>query len=160
MPIEPASYSTVIVETTIAADPARVWRALTDEMGAWWPAEFYAGGEPGARTMKLDARPGGLMIEHWGGDAGVVWATVNAVERGRHLEMSGLVFPKWGGPSMWLGSWELEGDGGRTRLRFTEAAVGRLADNYLEEKEKSWRFLFDGALKAHLEGREPPTWQG
>ena len=160
MPIEPASYSIVIVETTITADPARVWRALTEEMDAWWPAEFYAGGEPGARTMKLDARPGGLMVEHWGGDAGVVWAAVNAVERGRHLEVSGLVFPKWGGPSMWLGSWELEPAGDGTRLRFTEGAVGRISDGYTEEKRKGWGFLFDGALRAHVEGRELPKWPG
>jgi uncharacterized protein YndB with AHSA1/START domain len=159
MTTDHAAHATVLVETTIAATAADVWRALTEEIDAWWPDASYSGGSPDLRSMRLDARPGGQMAEHWGDGEGLVWGTVNTVERERLLEVSGLVFPRWGGPSMWFGSWELQPDGDRTRLRFTEAAFGRIPDGYRDDKEKGWRFLFDGALKAYLERREPPVWE-
>jgi hypothetical protein len=88
-----------------------------------------------------------------------VWAQVVHVDRPRTLEITGYSFPQWGGPSMMLGSWQLEADGDVTVLRFSESAIGHIGESYAVEKEKGWTFLFDGALKAHVEGTAPPVWK-
>ncbi|HVS12486.1 MAG TPA: SRPBCC domain-containing protein [Thermoanaerobaculia bacterium] len=159
MEIANARYATVRVETRIAADPATVWRALTEEIGAWWPDAFYTGGTPTGRTLRFDASPGGVMLEDWGGGQGLVWGQVVTVDRPSKLEVTGYAFPQWGGPATWLGTWDLEADGDATVVRFTEAAVGRITEDSMADKEKGWRFLFDRALKAHVEGTKPPVWE-
>jgi len=68
------------------------------------------------------------------------------------------VFPNWGGPSIWFGSWELKADGAVTILSFSESTVGRVSDSYVAEKEKGWNFLFGGALKPYVEGTPAPEW--
>jgi hypothetical protein len=88
-----------------------------------------------------------------------MWGQVVTVDRPRKLEVIGYAFPQWGGPSTWLGTWDLQADGNVTVVRFSESAVGRITEEYGADKEKGWRFLFDGALKAYVEGTEPPVWQ-
>ena len=99
------------LEIEIAGTPEAVWAALTDGIDAWWPAEFYTGGLEETRTFTLEARPGGRMYENWGGGAGTLWATIASVEPGVRLQATGTLFPNWGGPSLWFGSWELESQG-------------------------------------------------
>lgn len=159
MEIANAHYTTLHVETRISAGPETVWRALTDEIGEWWPDAFYTGGDPDGRALRFDARPGGTMIEDWGDGQGLMWGQVATVDAPRKLEVIGYAFPAWGGPSTWLGTWDLEADGDATIVRFSEAAVGRITEDYAADKEKGWRFLFDGALKAYVEGTEPPAWE-
>lgn len=156
---ELARTDKVTVETVIAADPAAVWRALTDDIDAWWPEAFYTGGDAATRRYVVEARPGGRMYEDWGDDQGLLWAVVNTVQKPSLLQIWGVAFPGWGGPSLLTGTWSLEADGSGTRLRFTEATVGKLSESHMRSKEKGWTFLFDGALKAHLEGRPVPTWE-
>lgn len=166
--LPPAHLSDLAMEVRIEASADAVWRALTEEIGAWWPGEFYTGGEPKSRNFVLEARPGGRMYEDWsagggsdGADgAGLLWATVYTVDPGKLLQVAGLGFPEWGGPSLWMGTWRLETDGDATLLRFQESAIGRIDERYVAEKEKGWNYLFAGVLKAHLEGREPPAWEG
>ncbi|MEO6594974.1 MAG: hypothetical protein ABIP94_09510 [Planctomycetota bacterium] len=57
-----------------------------------------------------------------------------------------------------LGSFELTAIEGGTQLRFSESAIGRIDAASMQEKDKGWRFLFEGCLRAHLEGTAPPTW--
>ena len=147
------------VEVRITGAIPAVWKALTNDIGAWWPEEFYAGGEPEKRRYYLETKPGGRMYEAWDGGGGVLWGTVVAVEPERRLQVMGTTFPNWGGPSFWFGTWELEADGTVTMLRFSESTVGRVSDSLAEQKEKGWRFLFGEALKAHVEGKPVPTWQ-
>ncbi len=156
--LPPAHLSDLVMEVRIEASTEAVWQALTEGIGAWWPAEFYTGGEPTSRDFVLEAWPGGRMYEQWGGDAGLLWATVYTVDPGKLLQVSGLGFPEWGGPSLWLGTWRLEADGEATRLRFQESALGKTDPHYVAEKDKGWSYLFAGALKAHLEATEPPAW--
>jgi len=146
------------METDIAASPDAVWTALTDNIGAWWPAEFYAGGEDGKRHFLLEAKPGGRMYEEWNDGGGILWATVYAVEPGRRLQVSGLSFPNWGGPSQWFGTWELSEQDGGTRLRFSEHAMGRVSDGYGADKVKGWEYLWD-VLKANVENKPAPEWR-
>ena len=147
------------MEIRITGAIGAVWKALTDDIGAWWPEEFYAGGEPERRAYYLETKPGGRMYETWEGGGGVLWGTVVAVEPARRLQVIGTTFPNWGGPSFWFGTWELAADGAVTILSFTESTVGRVSDSLMAQKEKGWRFLFGGALKAHVEGKPGPKWE-
>lgn len=161
-PLDPAKIGDLVVETVIDTTPEAAWRALTDDVAAWWPEEFYTGGDPRGRRFVLEPSPGGRMYEDWGEDGGLLWGTVLTVEKNRALEVVGHTSPRWGGPNTWVGVWTLEPtpepDPGGVRLRFRESAFGRVDEAYTAEKDKGWRFLFDGALKAHLEGTDPPAW--
>ena len=162
MSFETAKIGHLVLEVVIEAGAEPVWRALTEEIDAWWPDPFYAGGDPASRRFVLEAEPGGRMYEDWGEDGGLLWATVLTVERQRRLEVVGHASPRWGGPSSWIGHWSLEpesGPGGeRVRLRFEESSHGRVDGKYVADKEKGWSYLFAEALKAHVEGSEPPPW--
>ena len=146
-----AHSAVVRVETTIAALPSAVWRALTTEISGWWPDDFYAGGEPDARRFVLETHPGGRMYEDWGEGQGLVWATVQSVELERTLRVAGYVYPDFGGPTLWLGTWELEATRGGTSLRFTEAALGPMTEEGLARKKEGWTLLFGQALKDFVE---------
>ena len=147
------------MEIRVSGSVAAVWKALTDDIGAWWPDEFYAGGEPGKRRYYLETKPGGRMYEAWEEGGGVLWATVVTVDPAKQLQVIGTTFPNWGGPSLWFGTWELKASGTVTILSFTESTVGRISDSLAEEKEKGWRFLFGAALKSYVEGTPAPEWQ-
>lgn len=149
----------VLVETHIHASPAVVWNALTDGMDDWWPAEFYTGGDKSACTLHLEARPGGRVHEDYAAGGGLLWGTVVTVVPEQKLQVTGYGFPEWGGPSVWFGTWTLETADDGCLLRFTEHAVGKTSDGYFAEKQKGWTFLFDGALKAHVEGTPAPKWE-
>ncbi len=158
-----ASAGTAILEThmevRLSGTAETVWRALTTEIAAWWPEEFYAGGEPKKRRYHLEAEPGGRMFEEWEGGGGVLWATVVAVDPEKQLQVMGTNFPNWGGPSVWFGTWELEVDGSETVLRFSESTFGRTSDSLAAQKDRGWRYLFGGVLKAHIESTPVPAWE-
>lgn len=146
------------LEIDINATPERVWAALTEDISQWWPAEFYAGGEDGKRSYVLEAHPGGRMFEQWDAGGGVLWGNVVLVEPNVCLKVLGNVFPNWGGPTEWYGTWELTAQDNGTRLKYSESDVGRIADSGVGEKIKGWTFLWD-TMKAFVEGNPPPSWQ-
>ncbi len=151
-----ALVADVVLDVTIRATPAAVWRALTDDIDRWWPQAFYCGGGVGPRRFLLEPYPGGRMWEDHGDGDGLLWGTVIHVQRERVLELCGA----YAGPLAWVGRFELRGDGDATRLRFCESAIGRQDETTLRSKEQGWRFLFDGCLRAHVEGGTPPAWDG
>lgn len=148
----------VTLETTISASPETVWRALTEGIDAWWPSEFFTGGEEGKRSYHLEAEPGGRMYEEWE-NGGLLWAQVVTVRPNELLQVTGHAFPEWGGPSVMFATWKLEPDGEGCTLRFDEHVLGKTPDGYAADKLKGWTFLFDSALKAHVEGTPAPKWE-
>ena len=152
-----AQMNDLTMEIDIDAKRAVVWQSLTENIGDWWPAEFYAGGEADGRRFLLEPKPGGRMYESWDNGGGLLWATVYCVEPGQRLQVSGLSFPNWGGPSQWLGHWELSDQGAGTRLRFTEHTIGRVSDALTADKRKGWQFLWE-VLEAHCTGKPAPAW--
>ena len=143
------------ITTTLEIDtsPERVWHALTEDIGRWWPSDFYTGGSTGSRNFVLEARPGGRMYEVWDDGGGVLWATVIGVEPNERLQVLGSLFPAWGGPSEWFGIWKLTADGDKTELGFTESSLGRITAEGLSEKKKGWDFIHQ-TLKAYVEKSE------
>ena len=158
MEINNAQMLSFSMETRIDAPPETVWGALTDKIGEWWPAPFYSGGEDGKRIYVLEAHPGGRMYEDWGNGGGALWATVVTVEPGRMLQVSGLLFPNWGGPTQWYGTWTLSAESGGTKMTYSEADVGRVSEDSKAELYKGWSFLW-ATMKAYLEGTTPPVWE-
>jgi uncharacterized protein YndB with AHSA1/START domain len=158
MSISQAQIAEISMEVDIEASEQKVWKALTTDIGKWWPAEFFSGGETGKRSYYLEAKPGGAMGESWDSGGGVIWANVVGVEPNKRLQVTGTSFPGWGGPAQWLGVWELSANGKNTRLKFTENSIGYVSEGYEADKDKGWRFLWD-ALAAHVSGKPAPVWQ-
>lgn len=156
---ENAGFSEVRIETVIQAPREKVWKALTAEIGRWWPDEFYTGGDSGKREYLLEPNPGGRMFEDWGDGNGLLWGTVHTVQAPETLYVTGHSFPQWGGPTVLMIGWTLTEEGDGTRLVFVESALGRVTDEHTQSREKGWGFLFDRALKAFAEGAEPPVWE-
>jgi len=157
MSLDESNISNLQMEIEIDASQSDVWTALTENIGQWWPAEFYAGGESGSRTFSLEAMPGGRMMERWDNGGGVLWGTVIGVEPNVQLQVIGATFPRWGGPAQWFGTWELVPSGDKTLLKFSEQAIGRVSESGTREKDKGWQFLC-ATLKSHVEGNPPPVW--
>lgn len=155
---QPAEIARINMELSIDREPARVWAALTDNIGDWWPAEFYAGGEAGARDFQLEAWPGGRMFETWKNGGGALWGSVITVEPRALLQVLGSLFPNWGGPSQWYATWELKPNGKATVLTFSESSIGLLSDSGTAQTNKGWQFLWQ-SLKAHVEDKPPPAWR-
>ncbi|MEM8995522.1 MAG: SRPBCC domain-containing protein [Acidobacteriota bacterium] len=154
----PALIAGVTVETVINGPREAVWRSLTEHIQAWWPENFYVGGESGKRRFVLEDQIGGRMYEEWGDGGGLLWGTVCTLRPGELLQIVGHTFPDWGGPSQWYGTLTLEPADGGVRVRFSESAVGQVDPKRLRGNQKGWDFLFCRALKAHVEGAPAPAW--
>lgn len=157
MKFDQANISNLNLEIEIAASPDKVWTSLTKNISEWWPAEFYIGGESGSRNFHLETSPGGRMFETWDDGGSALWGTVVTVKPNKQLQVLGSIFPNWGGPSQWFGTWDLVANGEKTMLRYSEHAIGRSSEAGNLEKEKGWQFLWS-ALKANVEGAPAPTW--
>ena len=157
MNLKTAEIADLTMEININATPERVWTALTSDIGQWWPADFFAGGEAGKRTYLLEAEPGGRMYEQWEGGGGVLWGNVIAVDPTVRLQVLGSLFPNWGGPSLWFATWDLAASGNGTVVTFSESAIGKVSAGGAEEKTAGWEFLW-ACMKAHIEGLPEPAW--
>tara|TARA_R110002096_G_scaffold161007_3_gene327370 strand:- start:20395 stop:20874 length:480 start_codon:yes stop_codon:yes gene_type:complete len=152
-----AEISTIQMEIDIDASTDKVWQALVSNIGEWWPAEFYTGGDADSRRFTIEATPGGRMFEEWGDGGGTLWGTVIALDPGKKLQIIGYLFPDWGGPTQNYGTWTLDENGGKTRMTFSETGLGRVTEEGLKEKDHGWRFVWE-TLKAHVEGKPKPVW--
>lgn len=59
------------LELPIAAPPEAVFRALTQDLGRWWPFLIREGGE-----VFHENRLGGTVGESWGEGRGAIWGTI------------------------------------------------------------------------------------
>ncbi len=157
MTIEAAQMASLSLKIDIEAPASKVWKALTSDIDKWWPADFYAGGEDGKRHFLLELEPGGRMYEQWT-DGGVLWGNVVSLTPNKQLQILGSVFPSFGGPSQWFGTWDLVAKSDtQTELTFSEVSMGRVSDKGTGEKESGWRYLAN-CLHAFVDGRDAPGW--
>jgi uncharacterized protein YndB with AHSA1/START domain len=61
----------ILLSYEIAARPARVFDALTKEIGAWWTHAFKKGG-----IVRFEPRVGGRFYEEWSDETGALYAHV------------------------------------------------------------------------------------
>lgn len=158
MQTKTASFGEMTIDVEIEGSIDAVWKALVDDIGEWWPDEFFAGGAAGTRRYLLEARPGGRMWEEWESGGGLIWGTVVTIDPPTKLQVVGHTFPEWGGPGTWYATWELEERDSGVILRFSEATVGKVSEAGMESKRKGWTYLFESAMRAHVEGKPTPPW--
>jgi len=81
---------TVKLTVTVAAEPAKAFRALVD-VGKWWdPAHTYS---QDAANLSIDAKPQGCFCERLPGKGAVVHMTVVNVVTGKLLRFEGGLGP-------------------------------------------------------------------
>lgn len=112
------------LEIGIEASADRVWRALTEETGAWWLPAFHVAGA--GSKIALDARPGGHLIERTDDGGGVLWCTVHACVPRRSMTLVG----------------PLSADCGPATTMLTLT---------LEDQGNGWTLLLGEGLKRHAE---------
>jgi uncharacterized protein YndB with AHSA1/START domain len=144
---KPTASVEVRIELTINAPQQRVWDALVNEVGKWWPASFYTSAR--TKTFKLEPRLGGLMFEDFGRGEGVVWFTVTGIESPNYLSLVGYMGPPFGGPAASILRIGLTGAGANeTKLEIVDALFGQVEGS---ETESGWRMIFDEHFRAHVE---------
>ncbi len=145
------------LEIEIAAPPPRVWKALTDQIGAWWHPGFFS--RKGALAFVVEPRVGGRVYEDWGDGQGLVWYTVVGLVGNELLQLMGDLDAKNGGPARLHTAFRLRAEGKGTVIRLEEQAFGRVDEKTCTSLEKGWRILLDGCLRVFVEtGRPPPRW--
>ncbi len=135
-------------EIEIDAGPERVWRALTDQLSAWWLPDFHMLGADS--IVSLEPVPGGRLYEQCG-DQGLLWYTVLAVSPPNSLSLAGYCTPEWGGPCSTLLTVKLESKGEGTRVVVSDALYGRVSDDQVSSLYSGWRRLFNDGLKQFAE---------
>lgn len=138
----------VVVEVAVRAPRARVWKALTRGIAAWWPRGFWT--LRGTRRIVLEPRLGGRFYEDAGGGQGLVWYFVTALVRNEWILLSGEMSDAHGGPCRNLLSIRLESEGGRTVVRLRETLYGRVTAKARRSMTEGWTALL-GRLRAHAE---------
>ena len=141
--VAPNGFTTVN-EATVRADAARVWRAATQDIGAWWDPGHTLSGD--ASRLSIDARPMGCFCESFGDDAGFVHLTVTGVSPGSLLRLTGGL-----GPLGVMGvngnmTWEFEALDSGTRVRFTYV-VGGYAEGGLDRMAQPVDNVLGDALR-------------
>lgn len=147
-----AAHSTFVIERTLDAPVARVWRAFADasEKHAW-----FGVGDGWTKTEESDDfRVGGTAVDegrfHDGPVSRYVATYTDVVEHERFV----LSYDMWldgAHISTSVATYELAADGDRTHLRYTEQGVHLDGHDTAEGREEGTRQLFD-ALAVHLGG--------
>jgi DNA-binding transcriptional ArsR family regulator/uncharacterized protein YndB with AHSA1/START domain len=142
--------NTVQLEIEIDRTPEEVWALFFDDTMSWWPDGFFCYPKK-ASAMRIDERLGGLMVEEWGADQGMVWSTITALERHREVAMAGDIVPQWGGPARSVSSYRFEPREGGTTLSFQETIWGAPDEGALKQIEGGWKMLLVDGLKKTAE---------
>ncbi|HEY4388840.1 MAG TPA: SRPBCC domain-containing protein [Ktedonobacteraceae bacterium] len=130
---------TIVKELTIAADPERVYNALTqhDEIVHWWTNELSIKPEVGSLAE--------FRFQQWGaGTLQFEIAELNAEEKVSWISRKGP--PQWAGTSV---IWQLTPVQGGTQLIFTHDGFAQVGPAY-EQTGKNWEY-FLGSLQSYLE---------
>jgi DNA-binding transcriptional ArsR family regulator len=134
----------VALEVEMAATPAAVFAALTEDPGGWWGHPFLAQQAVG---LSLEPRLGGMLVEHWD-DGGSVIATVTGWSQHRHLELTGHFHL---GVALGVAGFDLGATDQGTLLRFAFRAVGAVDPGVAEQMAQGWKELIRTRLKALVE---------
>lgn len=135
----------------IAGSRPAVFAALTTGIGEWWGAPYLATGNE-ARDVVLEPRLGGHFKEITASGDGVVWGTVQVLQRDRAIETSGRMMIR--GAIAGTLRFDLEDADGGTRLKLVHRAVGHMKPETEAEFAAGWGDLLGNRLKAFVERGE------
>ncbi len=142
------------LEVEIAAPPARVWKALTDQASSWWHPGFFS--RKGAIAFLIEPRVGGRAYEDWGDGQGLLWYTVMGVVKNEMLLLVGDVDTRNGGPARIHTTFRLRAEGKGTVLRLEECAFGKADEKMRKSLGSGWAALLGGCLRVFVETGAPP----
>jgi uncharacterized protein YndB with AHSA1/START domain len=147
--VEPSSSFITTFVFDVAAPKERVWRALCDEVDAWWPRAMRSG--PEGSRMRFEPSVGGRLREEWGNGAGVLWYTVVLLEPLKALELAGFMTASFGGPAISCVRVALEESSKGTKVTFVDGVQGRVAGDMQKKAHEGWQLVFHDGLKRHCE---------
>ena len=140
----------VALEWPVAASVQKVWQALFEAPGSWWPAEHRLFGEGG--TMAFEARLGAPLRETKGGQ-GLDWYTVAAIDPLRSVDLIGHLAARFGGPATSLLHIEVApgAEEGASLVKLTDSVFGRIGPGLRASLSEGWQAIVGGGLVASLE---------
>ena len=136
------------MEIPIKASRTTVWRALIDDIAAWWPKQAFM---TKAKKFTLEPKVGGRVFEDKGDGTGGIWWHVHAIETNEYLVLTGHIWPGMGGPATTIAKLSLEDRGNQTILRIHDCLFGRLTDERVAKVKEGWMHLFGQGLKPYAE---------
>lgn len=135
----------------IEASAARVWRAVTDQVGSWWLPHFHMLGQ--SSTVELEPHAGGRLVER-DGLRELLWYTVISIDPEKSIDLAGYCTAKFGGPATTLLSLELTSlNSQRCRLQVADSLFGRVSDGFVKSLSSGWLELFRAGLKPFVEAK-------
>lgn len=138
-------------EYEIQARPERIWRAITEEISAWWGAPYKCCDD--TVDIALELRGGGALLETGADGTHVVWGIVSGFTPDSYLELEGSCGMDW--PCFGNWSYTLEGSGsGSTTLKFSHRALGLFMPRQQQNYGKGWDDLLGQRLKSWCESGE------
>ena len=137
------------LEIAMEAPKEDVWKALTEDINAWWLPDFHMVSTDS--ILKFDAIAGGQLIESKPDGSSLLWFTVQMCDTGNSLHLAGFIFPQWGGPGTSLLHLSLEATQTGTLLRVQDSQFGAIQASAAKSMEEGWTWLFTDGLKKYLE---------
>ena len=137
------------IEIPIEAPKEKVWKALTEDIDAWWLPDFHM--VSAKSTIRLDATAGGQLIESTPDGSSLLWFTVQMCDVGNSLHLAGFIFPQWGGPGTSLLHLSLEATATGTLFKVQDSQFGAIQASAAKSMEEGWTWLFTDGLKKYVE---------
>jgi len=133
-------------EVMIAAEPERVFEAMTDGVNSWWAHGFQS---PHS-TVHLEPQAGGRFYEDFGtGRGSAYFATVTYCDRGKKLCLMGPM--GMSGPVVGTMTFDLEPDGSGTRVRLSHQIMGAVDEEIRHGYTSGWQELLGDHLRRFVE---------
>ena len=133
-------------EVVIAAEPERVFEAMTDGVNSWW-AHGY---ESPRSTVHLEPQAGGRFYEDFGpGRGSAYFATVTYCDRGKKLRLMGPM--GMSGPVVGTMNFDLEPEAGGTRVKLSHQIMGAVDEETRQGYTSGWRELLGVHLRRFVE---------
>ena len=140
-------------EITLRADRARVYKALTTEIGKWWA--YHVAPEGMASELALEPVVGGQFVERWGDGEGEHWGTITRIERGKKIVLEGGLGMAGPGHSKYSYVLEDSADQKSTVLKLSHFCFGYRDPEVRQNYVQGWTELLEKYLVAWVEdGRD------
>jgi DNA-binding transcriptional ArsR family regulator/uncharacterized protein YndB with AHSA1/START domain len=152
MSATPLSSYTVNLDIPIQANAKAVWRAMTQDIGKWWPSHFFSNAK--AKKFVMECKVGGRVYEDWGKKTGGEWGRLIVYQPNEKIIWAGTHFG--GGAKNWGNFFvtiQLEEQGEGTVLKFEDSGFGMLDEGMRGSLESGWKELYGQHLKEYLELR-------
>ena len=142
--MSPKTFVEIRQAVSLAAPPARVFEALTREIGDWWP---FRQAKQGAR-LTVAPEIGAALVEQGADGHAAIWAQIEEIQPPSRLYFSGR-FAMVGAVAGRV-HFDLAAEGAGCRLEVAHQAVGAIAEEAEASFRAGWRELLEKALPAHL----------